>query len=297
MVETSMAFRHILVPIFGYEADRTALEAALILAKKSGAHIQALHIKVDPMESVPLMVDVGVAATELIEAVERHAETRGKSAGATFENWRAERSVTVDPNPSLRTGVTTSYRTEEGAEDELIIKFGRLTDLVIMGRPTGEEAGDQVLSRMEDALFGAGQPVLLVPGGLGQAALEKLITGPVLISWNGSIEATRAVSLSIDLLRGIPHVRVLSIQEGKKDRHPAADLVHYLAWEGVSASVIDAGATTGAAAEQILATARSLQAGFVLMGGYSHGRLRQLVLGGVTSHMMDHADLPVLMAH
>jgi nucleotide-binding universal stress UspA family protein len=292
-----MAFRHILVPVFGYDADRTALDAALVLAKKSGAHIQALHIKVDPMESVPLMVDVGVAATELIEAVERHAEARGKAAGATFEAWRSERDVALDPHPSLRTGVTTSYQTEEGAEDELIIKFGRLTDLVVIGRPTGEEAGDQVLSRMEDALFGAGQPVLLVPGGLAQPALDKLVGGPALISWNGSIEATRAVSSAIDLLRGIGHVRVLSIQEGKKDRHPAADLVHYLAWEGVAASVTDASSTTGHAAEQILATAKSLQAGFVLMGGYSHGRLRQLVLGGVTSHMMDHADLPVLMAH
>jgi nucleotide-binding universal stress UspA family protein len=292
-----MAFRHILVPVFGYDADRAALDAALVLAKKSGAHILALHIKVDPMESVPLMVDVGVAATELIEAVERHAATRGKAAGAMFEAWRSERGVAVDPNPSLRTGITTSYQTEEGAEDELIIRFGRLTDLVVIGRPTGEEAGDQVLSRMEDALFGAGQPVLLVPGGLGQAAMEKLASGPALISWNGSIEATRAVSSAIDLLRGISHVRVLSIQEGKKDRHPAADLVHYLAWEGVAASVIGASATTGHAAEQILATAKSLQAGFVLMGGYSHGRLRQLVLGGVTSHMMDHADLPVLMAH
>jgi nucleotide-binding universal stress UspA family protein len=293
----SMAFRHILVPVFGYDADRAALDAALVLAKKSGAHIQALHIKVDPMESVPLMVDVGVAATELIEAVERHAETRSKAATATFEAWRAERNVTVDANPSLRTGITTAYQAEEGAEDELIIQRGRLTDLVVIGRPSAEEAGDQVLSRMEDALFGAGQPVLLVPAGLAQPVLEKLVTGPAVISWNGSIEATRAISSAIDLLRGIPHVRVISIQEGRKDRHPAADLVHYLAWEGVSASVTDPSATTGHAGEQILATARSLQAGFVLMGGYSHGRLRQLVLGGVTSYMMDHADLPVLMAH
>jgi nucleotide-binding universal stress UspA family protein len=291
-----MAFRHILVPVFGYDADRVALDAALVIAKKNGAHIQALHIKVDPMESVPLMVDVGVAATELIEAVERHAETRGKAATATFEAWRSERNVTVDANPSLRTGVTTSFRAEEGAEDELIIKFGRLTDLVVIGRPSGEEAGDQVLSRMEDALFGAGQPVLLVPAGVDQPALEKLATGPALISWNGSIEATRAVSLSVDMLRGIS-VRVLSIQEGKKDRHPATELVHYLAWEGVSAAVSDAGQTAGAPAEHILATAKSMQAGFVLMGGYSHGRLRQLVLGGVTSYMMDHASLPVLMAH
>ena len=292
-----MSFKHILVPAFGYDADRTALDAALILAKTGGAHISVRHTKVDPMESVPLMVDVGVAATELIEAVERHAETRGKAAAATFEAWRGERDLKVDDQPSLRTGITTAFKTEEGAEDELIIKYGRLTDIVVMGRPSGEEAGDQVLSRMEDALFGAGQPVLLVPNGLGQPALDKLVTGPALISWNGSIEATRAVSQALDLLRGITDVRVLSVKEGKKDRHPASDLVRYLAWEGVTAAVIEPSQTTGSAAEQILVTAKTIAAGFVLMGGYSHGRLRQLMLGGVTSHMMDHADLPVLMAH
>ena len=72
--------------------------------------------------------------------------------------------------------------------------------------------------------------------------------------------------------------------------------MRYLGWEGVTASMIES-AQSGSAAEQILATAKGLGAGFVLMGGYSHGRLRQLMLGGVTSHMMDHADLPVLMAH
>jgi nucleotide-binding universal stress UspA family protein len=293
-----MAFKHILVPVFGYDADRTALNAALTLAKRGGAHISARHIKVDPMESVPLMVDVGVAATELIEAVERHAETRGKSAAATFEAWRGTYNLTVDDTPTLRTNtITTAFKVLEGAEDELIIKYCRLTDLVVMGRPSGEEAGDQVLSRMEDALFGAGQPVLLVPNGMAQPALDKLVTGPALISWNGSIEATRAISQALDLLRGMNDVRVLSVLEGKKDRHPAADLVRYLAWEGVTASMIESSQSSGSAAEQILATAKGIGAGFVLMGGYSHGRLRQLMLGGVTSHMMDHADLPVLMAH
>jgi nucleotide-binding universal stress UspA family protein len=293
-----MAFKHILVPVFGYDADRTALDAALTLAKRGGAHISARHIKVDPMESVPLMVDVGVAATELIEAVERHAEARGKSAAATFEAWRSANNLTIDDTPTLRTNtITTAFKVLEGAEDELIIKYGRLTDIVVMGRPSGEEAGDQVLSRMEDALFGAGQPVLLVPNGMAQPALDKLVSGPALISWNGSIEATRAISQALDLLRGMKEVRVLSVVEGKKDRHPASDLVRYLAWEGVTASMIESTQTTGSAAEQTLATAKGIGAGFVLMGGYSHGRLRQLMLGGVTSHMMDHADLPVLMAH
>src|SRR4029079_14677656 len=99
--------------------------------------------------------------------------------------------------------------------------------------------------RREAAVSGRGQPVLPVPNGVGQAALEKLVSGPALISWNGSIEATRAVSQALDLLRGITHVRVVSVKEGRKDRHPAAYLVRYFAWEGVSASVIEPAQTSG----------------------------------------------------
>lgn len=292
-----MAFRHILVPIFGYDGDRAALEAALILANRGGAHIGVLHVKIDPLESTPLMVDVGVAIAELVEAAERHVETRAKRATETFEAWCKDRNLRVDDQPNLRTGVTTAYAVEKGAEDEIIIRHGRLTDLVVIGRPTGADAADQAAVRVEDALFGAGRPVLLVPGNLAPEALSRMVSGPAIISWNGSIEATRAVTVALDLMQGMEKVRVISIKEGRKDRHPSLDLVRYLAWQGVAASVADAPATGHSVSDKLIAAAHEAKAGFIVMGGYSHGRLRQLVLGGVTSHMIDHADIPVLMAH
>lgn len=292
-----MAFRHILVPIFGYDGDRAALDAALTLANRGGAHIGVLHVKIDPLESTPLMVDVGVAIAELVEAAERHVEARAKRATETFETWRRERDLKIDDQPNLRTGVTTAYTVEKGAEDELIIRFGRLTDLVVIGRPTGADAADQAAVRVEDALFGAGRPVLLVPGNLSADGLNRIVSGPAVISWNGSIEATRAVTVALDLMKGMDKVRVISVKEGRKDRHPSLDLVRYLAWQGVAASVADVPATGHSTADKLVAAAHELKAGLIVMGGYSHGRLRQLVLGGVTSHMIDHADLPVLMAH
>jgi len=293
-----MAIRHILVPLFGYDGDRTSLDAALVVAKRHGAHIAALHVETDPLEQTPLMVDVGVAITELVEAAERHASHRAKNAAKTFADWQATSGTPIDGDPSVRPAVTTAYVNVKGNEEDLISRYGRLTDLVVLARPKKNEAADLIAVRIEDVLFGAGRPVLLVPNGISADALSHIEDGPALVAWNGSIEATRAVTAGLSLIKAMGKVRVISIKEGKRDAHPATDLTHFLAWHGISASVGEAPVdATKATAEHFLNAARDAKATLIVMGAYSHGRLRQLVLGGVTSHMIDAADLPVLMAH
>ncbi|TDQ85473.1 universal stress protein family protein [Dongia mobilis] len=293
-----MTIRHILVPLFGYDGDRVSLDAALAIAKRHDAHVAALHVETDPLEQTPLMVDVGVAITELVEAAERHATQRAKAAAAVFEEWQQASGTRVDGEASLRPGVSTAFTNIKGNEEDLLARFGRLTDLVVLARPQKNQAADLIAVRIEDVLFGAGRPVLLVPNQISAEALAGLEKGPALIAWNGSIEATRAVTAGLDLIKAMGKVRVLSIKEGKKDMHPATDLTHFLAWHGIAATVGEAPQDVGkATAEHFLAAAREAGATLVVMGAYSHGRLRQLVLGGVTSHMIDAADIPVLMAH
>lgn len=293
-----MGIRHILVPLFGYDGDRTSLDAALVVAKRHSAHIAALHVETDPLEQTPLMVDVGVAITELVEAAERHAVHRATNAAKTFETWRAATGITIDGEPSVHPAITAAFTNIKGNEEDLISRFGRLTDLVVLARPKKSDAADLIAVRIEDVLFGAGRPVLLVPNGISADALARIEDGPALVAWNGSIEATRAVTAGLSLIKAMGRVRVLSIKEGRRDAHPPADLTHFLAWHGVAASVGAPPADTHkATAEHFLEAARQANATLIVMGAYSHGRLRQLVLGGVTSHMIDCADIPVLMAH
>ena len=293
-----MALRHILVPLFGYDGDRTSLDAALVVAKRHGAHIAALHVETDPLEQTPLMVDVGVAITELVEAAERHATHRAKNAAKTFADWQAATAIPIDPAPTVHPAVTTAFNNVKGNEEDLIGRYGRLTDLVVLARPKKNEAADLIAVRIEDVLFGAGRPVLLVPNGISAEALSRIEEGPALVAGNGSIEATRAVTAGLGLIKAMGKVRVLSIKEGKREGHPATDLTHFLAWHGVAASVGEPPADAHkATAEHFLQAARDAKATLIVMGAYSHGRLRQLVLGGVTSHMIDAADIPVLMAH
>lgn len=292
-----MAFKHVLVPLFGLEPDRAALDAALALSKFAGAHIVGLHAVADPLKTTPLMVDVGVAIAEVVAAAERHAESRSAQAQATFDAWVKDSGVSLNTDPGRVKGPTAEYRAEKGQESELLARFGRLTDVIVMARPKSEQALDLVAVAVEDALFSAGRPVLLVPAEMSAAQVEAMISGSAIISWNGSIEAIRSISAALPLLVNRPRVRVINIKDGHAGTQSAADLTHYLAWQGVAASVGDAAEHSGTTAERLLMAAREANAGLLVMGAYTHSRLRHLVLGGITSHMIDAANLPVFMTH
>lgn len=291
-----MSFKHILVPLFGLDSDRTALDAALVAGRAHQGHIQALHAVADPLKTTPLMVDVGVAIAEVVAAAERHAEARSAQAKSAFDSWVRANSVALADRPEPHPGATAEFRAEKGQESELLARFGRLTDLIVMARPKSEQALDLVAVAVEDALFSAGRPVLLIPSDCTTAQLEAMMSGPAIISWNGSIEAIRSISAALPLLQDRPRVRVINVQDSHAGVQSAADLVHYLAWHGISASVGDT-ADGGSIAEKLLVAAREASAGLLVMGAYTHSRLKHLVLGGVTSHMIDAANVPVFMTH
>ena len=290
-------FKHILVPLFGLDSDRTALDAALVVARSHQGHIQALHAVADPLKTTPLMVDVGVAIAEVVAAAERHAEARSSQAKIAFDNWVRANSVALADRPERHPAATAEFRAEKGQESELLARFGRLTDVIVMARPKSEQALDLVAVAVEDALFSAGRPVLLIPSECTQAHLEAMLNGPAIISWNGSIEAIRSINAALPILQDRPRVRVMNVQDSHAGVQSAADLVHYLAWHGISASVGETGNGGGSIAEKLLLAAREANAGLLVMGAYTHSRLKHLVLGGVTSHMIDAANVPVFMTH
>ena len=291
-----MTFKHVLVPLFGLDSDRSALDAAMALARVHHAHVQALHAVADPLKTTPLMVDVGVAIAEVVAAAERHAEARAAQAKTAFDGWARASNVALTDQPGGTSGASAEFRAEKGQESELLARFGRLTDLIIMARPKSEQALDLVAVAVEDALFSAGRPVLLIPSDCSPQHLEAMIKGPAIISWNGSIEAIRSISAARPLLQHRPRVRVINVQDGHAGVQSAADLVHYLAWQGIAASVGET-TETGSIAERLLTAARDAEAGILVMGAYTHSRLKHLVLGGVTSHMIDAANLPIFMTH
>ena len=166
--------------------------------------------------------------------------------------------------------------------------------------PIARAAGDGLV------LGGEGEPQAVLEVALMETARPLLIAPPtaaktfgrsVIIAWNGSVEAIRAVSSALPYLTRAESVIILVIGEG--DRPPALpdDLKTYFAWHGIAATGKQVAAESAPVGARLLEEADAAGADLLVMGGYTHSRLRQLIFGGVTSHVLHHAELPVLMAH
>jgi len=155
------------------------------------------------------------------------------------------------------------------------------------------DAGEDVSSSdaLHAVLFDSGRPVLISP----QAAPATIGTR-VCIAWNGTAESAASVLAALPWMQRAEAVRILSA-EGYQRRGPAApDLLSYLHLHGVHPDVHTFHTVSGSVGAGLLAAASQFDCDLLSMGAYSHSRLRQLILGGVTRHVLERANLPVMMS-
>jgi nucleotide-binding universal stress UspA family protein len=162
--------------------------------------------------------------------------------------------------------------------------------LIVVDRPTA--LSDQTLRCFDAAVFGSGRPVLVVGGRLPPGFADH-----VMIAWNGSLEASRAVAAAMPLLCLAKRVSIFTALEFGAEAVDLLELGEALAEHGVRTPEVffpDHEIFAGAA---ILAAAERQGASLIVMGAYTHGRLRQDLLGGVTRHLLAQAPVPLLMSH
>jgi len=176
------------------------------------------------------------------------------------------------------------YADLDGDEATVLTERARVADLVILARPDGLAS----LFVFDSLLSGGGRPMLMVPPG----APAK--TGGAVVAWNGSLQSARALGAAIPLLRASGgEVAILCVAERNR-RAVASEAVEYLRWHGIAATV--PAPTAEHVGAQLLELAHERGAGLIVSGAYSHSRLRQLLFGGVTAHLVERADIPVLFA-
>lgn len=284
-----MSIRTILVPADGTDSCSRLLHAAFTLAAELQAHVFALHVRVLPADAVPFVGEgmSGVLVQELIELTERQSAARARAAQALFEEARQQAGLPSHVTPGAA-GASAEWVETPGREEDVIVRYGRVSDLLVVARPSGEP-GSWTEAAFGMALFGTGRPVLVVGPEAG-FAMPRSVT----IAWNTSTEAARAVAAALPFLQRAERVRAISAVSGGEDEAVLGDLISYLAWHGIAAErqAIDG---RGAVAEALADAARGSD--LLVMGGYSHSRLRELIVGGVTRHMLEHATLPLLLAH
>lgn len=284
-----MAIRKILVSVDGSEVGRGALETAVMVAREHGAHIDALHVRPDPRLGVPLMGE-GVSATmveELVKLTEEESAARAVRAKSLFNEVQRDRGLTLGGDPGSA-GASISWAQSDGREEEEIARRGRLSDIIVLGRPSMRPDSDATVI-FNAALFETGRPVLVAAARAGGT-----IGRHVAVAWNGSIEAARAIAAAMDVLLRAETVEVIVVDPNADTDLGLADVVDYLAWHGVGARQ-----RMAAPAKNVTDTLVGAigNADLVVMGAYSHSRLRELILGGVTRHMLENTDVALLMAH
>ena len=284
--------KQVLVPLLGQSGDRSALDAAAAFLKGHGGHIEARLYRRNPKDVMPI-VGEGFSASaieQVLESAEAAAREQDKSVKATFESWQNATGVELGaPKPGSST-ITADLESVVGPILNTFTKRGRLADLIVFARPMAQGQPDRE-SLLEAAMMDTGKPVLLVPDD-GTTTAGKT----VILAWNGSKEAARAVSVAMPVLARADSVTVLTVKDGDVTADPQ-DLADVLNLNGVTATVTVSDMAKAGVAATLESEAAKIKADLVVIGAYSHSRMREFIMGGVTDDMLNEIQLPVLLVH
>jgi len=282
-------FKDLLVILDNSTACATRLDVAVHVASRFGAHLTGLFVT--PSPNIPALAGSEFPA---------HARTVAERMEVQRQAWREAvlAAQQLFRSRTDRAGITTEWRERAGDVAEIASLHARYGDLVIVGQmdpaPSAVHSGRALPERL---LLGVGRPVLVVP----YAGVFTTVGERVLVAWNASREATRAVNDALPILQRASHVTVLAINprgdvSGDGDV-PGADLALHLSRHGVKAEAAWIKAEDIEVAVMLLSRACDLQADLIVMGGYGHSRVREIVLGGATREMLRTMTVPTLMSH
>lgn len=197
-----------------------------------------------------------------------------------------------------RRSLSAEWRAASGYPAHVAAVHGRYADLIILGQLDPHDAlAPLIRPRPEEVALLAGRPILVVP----YVGTFEQIGQRVLVGWDESREATRAVNDAIPLLEGASSVTVIAVDPKQgRDCHgeiAGADIALHLARHNVAVEVEHTSSAGIDVGNTLLSRARDLEADLLVMGAYGHSRVRELILGGATRTVLASMTLPVLMAH
>jgi nucleotide-binding universal stress UspA family protein len=289
MVEESareLMMKNILVPTQNIAAMQSTLETAVLLAQCTGAYIEGYPLRF----GIPEFVAAELAMSFPLDSYQAKGEEEAAQARRLFETFMQQHGIPPAGSASNRPCFGWLATAPEG--EGFVGSYARAFDVTVVSRPNLETTGP--LNRViESALFESGRPVLLSPPDA-----PKQIASNIMIHWNGSTEQARANALAMPLLRLAKRVTVLTVIGGQSVPGPSADQVRkHLRYNGIAAEPMHIQLEGGSTGEAVLAAAKAEGCDLLVKGAFTRHRLRQMIFGGATSHIMHHADLSLLMAH
>ncbi|HXP95960.1 MAG TPA: universal stress protein [Telmatospirillum sp.] len=278
-----MAFRDVLVYVDDTKSSASRLAVAVNLAERFDAHLVGLHVRPQLTVSGDMVPDCGGQITLLQQQYSEEAAAKARSC---FQQ-------TVGGS-----GIVSEWRDVTGDVLDLVALHARYADLVVVGQADVDGDDPRNDRHLADHLaLESGVPVLVVPS-VGHYAV---VGERVLIAWNASREAKRAVGDAMPILSRSKGVKVLAVnpKEGRAGHGDVAgaDICLHLARHGVNATCESIWAPDLEVGGMLLSRAADDGVDLLVMGAYGRSRLRELILGGATRHILHHMTIPVLLSH
>lgn len=278
----------ILLPFHDDEIDQSVLETALRVAEQFTGYIEGLFVWQPPQ----MIAGAGEGITLYGDYITQIAAEGRQLAQQAREHFTALMQARGIPlQTGAEPGLSAGWYEGEGLEDRVVGDYGRVFDLLVVGR-CGKPASGDWTATCEAALFESGRPIILAPPQAPQSLGER-----ILIAWNGSTETARTIALSMPFLQQAHEVLVLTV-EGETVPGPSGEqMAVCLQRNAIPAQARTVQPHDRPIGQTALDEADSFAADLLIKGAYTQSRLRQMIFGGATRHIMNHAQLPVLMAH
>ncbi|WP_048847356.1 universal stress protein [Tanticharoenia sakaeratensis] len=291
-----MDIRNILVPLYDGGTD-SALTTALLFARKFGAHISALVATGDARDVAPLAGEglSGAMVEEMMQATEAEDRKRVLQIKAKFDAFtqkhdlRPQRPLSWDRSPD-DTGLSASFDIVTGSAHDAVVWRARLADMTVVPHMS-ETDNARATETLHAILFDSGRPLIVAPPRIPAVVGRRLC-----IAWNGTAEASAALRSTLAVAQSADAVRVLVSPDYHRIGPEGERVIAYLNLHGVHADLHEFRSIDRSVGAGMLAAARAFEADMLSLGAYSHSRLRQMIIGGVTRHVLEKADLTVLMS-
>jgi nucleotide-binding universal stress UspA family protein len=276
----------ILIPFEESDIIDSVLESVLCVAQRFNGYAEGVYVQ-PALPAIASADGFGVVTPAFVEKYEQEDKARIQQAQSHFEQFFRERGVADTAAGDQPSAVWQNV----GPSDDYVGHRGRLFDLVVVGRPM-HGATTPTMHTLEAALFESGRPILIAPPKAPSSIGETVV-----IAWNGSTETARTIAFALPFLKQASKVIVLTITDFSVPGPSGEDVARHLGYHDIAATALQADAGNRTPGEAMLGEAAALGADLMIKGAYTHSRLRQMIFGGATNHILSHTEMPVFMAH
>ena len=282
---------NILAYVDGHGSEESAAETAFQLAIRHEAHVEGLHVRVDArnfLTNPPIYS--GVESLEkFVDEFDRDAAQMEKRAIDAFNQAREHHGVVEQEASVPITRPSAHCATISGRAGAIVSENARVSDVCVVGR-VGYGRDNPTTPVIEAALFDSGRPVLVAP-----PQLPNSVGSDIVIAWNRSAAAARALNSAMPFFDKADKIHILYVETGAKSGPSAENAAAYIERHGFNVETETMRPHTQGVGSTLLWYAQN--ADLLVMGAYSHSRLREVILGGVTRYVLTNAEIPVLMVH